>query len=59
MNENKKTVIISGVGLFFALLALIMSPRTVTPDAFFDQGEVFFTEFTDPNEAKPVQFSDE
>jgi hypothetical protein len=55
MNENKKTITIGGVALCLALLALIMSPRTVTPDAFFDQGEVFFPEFTDPNEATSLE----
>ena len=55
MNENKKTITIGGVALVLALLALITSPRSVTPDAFFDQGEVIFPEFTDPNEATSLE----
>ena len=58
MNENKKTVVFVGVAVFLAALALVFAPRRITPDAFLDQGEPFFPEFTDPNEAVTLEVID-
>lgn len=58
MNENKKTVVFAGVAVALAILALIFAPRRITPDAFLDQGEPFFPEFTDPNEAITLEVID-
>jgi hypothetical protein len=58
MNESRKTLIFGGVAVVILLLALVTSPRRVTPDAFFDQGEVFFPEFTDPNAARTLEVID-
>lgn len=55
MNENKKTIIFAGVAIGLALLAFIFSPKKITPDAFLDQGEAFFPEFTDPNTATTLE----
>ncbi len=55
MNETKKTVtyvIVAGVLL---LLAFIFSPKRIVPEAFVDQGELFFPDFTDPNSATSLE----
>ena len=62
MNEMKKTLTYAGVALFLVLLAWVTAPRQVTPDAFADQGETFFPDFTDPNAAttlEVVEFDEE
>lgn len=58
MNETKKTMIFGGVAVVLVLLAFVTSPRKVTPNAFLDQGEAFFPEFTDPNEATSLEVID-
>lgn len=55
MNEKKKTLIFAGVAVVLILLALITTPRTRKPAAFMDQGEMFFPNFTDPNEATAME----
>ncbi|MFQ6113655.1 MAG: DUF4340 domain-containing protein, partial [bacterium] len=55
MNETQKTMIFGGVAIFLVLLAFITTPRRRTPDAFFDIGEPFFPEFTDPNVATTLE----
>ncbi len=58
MNESKKTIIFAGVALAIALLAFITTPRRVTPDAFLDKGELFFQDFTNPNDAITLEVID-
>lgn len=58
MNENKKTLAFAGAAVALAILALIFAPRRITPDAFLDQSEPFFPEFTDPNEAITLEVLD-
>jgi len=36
-------------------LVLISAPKKITPDAFLDQDEPFFPEFTDPNVARTLE----
>ncbi len=55
MNENKKTIIFAGVAIGLALLAFIFSPAKITPDAFLDQGEAFFPDFENPNDATSLE----
>lgn len=55
MKENKKTIIFAGVAIGLALMAFIFSPTKITPDAFLDQGESFFPDFTDPNSATTLE----
>ena len=38
-----------------AVVALISAPRRTVPDAFFDVGEPFFAEFTDPDMAATLE----
>jgi len=55
MIETRKTLIYAGVAVGLALLAFICSPKKITPDMFVDQGEAFYPEFTDPNEARTLE----
>ncbi len=62
MGEMRKTAWMAGAALVLAVLALVTAPRQKMPDAFFDQGEAFFPDFTDPNAAttlEVVQWDDE
>lgn len=58
MDERKKTLIFGGVAIVLMLLVFITAPRTKTPDVFLDQGEMFFPDFTDPNEATTMEVID-
>lgn len=58
MDEKRKTIFFGGAAIVLLLLALITSPRSVTPEAFLDQGEAFFPEFTDPNQATSLEVID-
>ena len=55
MSERRKTLTYGAVAIGFLLLALFTAPREATPDAFLDQGEGFFPEFTDPNAATTLE----
>lgn len=55
MNENKKTIIYASVALVLLIIAIFSSPGRITPEAFMDQGEVFFPGFTDPNTATTLE----
>ncbi len=55
MNETKKTMTFVGVAVGLLLLAYIFAPKKITPDAFIDQGEPFFPEFTNPNDATTLE----
>jgi hypothetical protein len=58
MDENKKTIIFVAVAAVLLIVALISSPGRITPDAFTDQGEIFFPDFTDPNTATTLEVVD-
>jgi len=58
MDEKRKTIFFGGAAIVLLLLVLITSPRSVTPEAFLDQGEAFFPEFTDPNQATSLEVID-
>jgi hypothetical protein len=55
MLETKKTMIYAGVAIMLALTAFFMAPQRITPDAFEDQGDLFFPEFIDPNSAGALE----
>ena len=58
MNEMRKTIVFLGAAVVLTALALITAPKRITPDAFFDEGEAFFPEFTDPNVARTLEVID-
>ncbi|MXY25498.1 MAG: DUF4340 domain-containing protein [Acidobacteria bacterium] len=51
MQETKKTLAIAGVAILLGVVAFASAPRRAVPDLFFDVGEPFFPEFTDPEAA--------
>ena len=55
MLETRKTVIYIAAAAVLALVAYLMSPGKITSDAFLDQGEAFFPDFTDPNTATTLE----
>jgi hypothetical protein len=58
LDENKKTLWFAGTAVVLAALAFLVSPSRITPEEFIDQGEPFFPEFTDPNEAVSLEVID-
>ncbi len=58
VGETRKTLIFAAVAIVLAALALVTAPRKITPNAFLDQGEPFFPEFTDPNAARTLEVID-
>jgi hypothetical protein len=58
MSESRKTLIFVGAAVVLVALAFLTAPRTSTPNAFLDQGEAFFPEFTDPNAARTLEVID-
>ena len=62
MSELRKTSMFGGAAVVLVALALLITPRRAAPDAFFDVGETFFPDFTDPETAttlEVVQFDEE
>jgi len=58
MNEKNKTMIFVGAAIVFVALAFVTAPRKITPDSFFEQGELFFPDFINPNDAKTLEVID-
>jgi hypothetical protein len=55
MTEMRKTLTFAGAAVVLAALAVATTPRQKAPDEFFDQGETFFPDFTDPNSARTLE----
>lgn len=55
MGELKKTISFAGLAVVMVVVALVSVPRRTIPDAFFDVGELFFAEFTDPDTAATLE----
>jgi hypothetical protein len=55
MSQMRKTLIFCAVAVVLAALAFLTAPRKVTPEAFRDQGQPFFPQFTDPNAARTLE----
>jgi hypothetical protein len=55
MNELKKTLSFAGIALILVVFAYFSMPRPATPDLLSEIGQVFFAEFTDPNEAASLE----
>ncbi|MEA3296439.1 MAG: DUF4340 domain-containing protein [candidate division Zixibacteria bacterium] len=58
MQETKKTIIYIIAAVVLAALAYITIPDRITSEAFLDQGELFFPDFTDPNTATTLEVMD-
>jgi hypothetical protein len=55
MGEMRKTIWMAAGAALLAVLAIVTTPRQKTPEAFFDHGETFFPDFTDPNAARTLE----
>ena len=55
MNELSKTATFVGIALVLGVVAFASAPRRAAPDLFFDVGEPFFPEFTDPDGAASLE----
>jgi len=55
MNELRTTLALGGAAVVLAVVALVSAPGRAVPDAFFDIGEPFFPEFTDPEAASTLE----
>ena len=55
MGELTKTTVMVGVAALLVVVALGSAPSRAVPDAFFDVGETFFPEFTDPETATSLE----
>ena len=55
MNEMKKTIVFAATAVGLMLIAFLVSPSRITPEAFQDQGDEFFPDFTNPNEATTLE----
>jgi len=58
MNEMKSTLKFVGIAVALVLIVYFTAPGKKTPKAFFDVGEEFFPEFTDPNQAVSLEVID-
>jgi len=58
MTETRRTIYYAGVALVLAGLAFATAPHQKLPKAFFDQGQQFFPDFTDPNSARSLEVVD-
>ena len=57
-HNTKLTVIYVATAVALALLAFLFAPKRITPEAFMDQGEEFYPDFTDPNAATTLEVID-
>ena len=58
MNELNKTLIFCAVAAVLSAASVVVDPGTITPEIFDDQGEPFFTDFTDALAPKAVEVVD-
>lgn len=58
MDETRKTLAFVGAAALATVAAYLAAPADPAPEAFSDRGEVFFPEFTDPNEAASLEVID-
>lgn len=58
MNELNKTLIFCAVAAVLSAASVVVDPGTITPEIFDDQGEPFFTDFTDALAPKAVEVID-
>ncbi|MEE8367249.1 MAG: DUF4340 domain-containing protein [Thermoanaerobaculia bacterium] len=53
--EFKLTWTLASIAVLLTIVALATAPHNITPNAFLDQGEPFFPDFTDPNVATTLE----
>ena len=55
MSEIRKTLSFVSIAGLLGVVALVSAPPRAVPDAFFDVGERFFPDFTDPDAAATLE----
>jgi len=55
MTELEKTTAFGGAAVLLVAMAMATAPNRAAPDAFFDVGETFFPEFSDPEAATTLE----
>ena len=55
MDENRKTLWFVLTAVVLLALAVIVTPERITSEAFIGQGQAFFPDFEDPNEATTLE----
>jgi hypothetical protein len=58
MYETRRTLYYVIGAALLVVVAWLASPRRYTPEAFLDQGQAFFPQFTDPNTATSLEVVD-
>ncbi|UCC43848.1 MAG: DUF4340 domain-containing protein [Candidatus Zixiibacteriota bacterium] len=58
MSETRRTILFAATAVGLAIIAYLVAPSPITPEAFLDQGELFFPDFTDPNAATTLEVID-
>ncbi len=58
MDETRKTLAYVAAAAMVTVAAFLTAPADPAPEAFSDRGEVFFPEFTDPNDAVSLEVID-
>ncbi len=58
MNETTKTLYFVLAAVVLAAAAGVVDPSRLTPDVFDDMGELFFTDFTDPQAPRTIEVMD-
>ncbi|HET6350181.1 MAG TPA: DUF4340 domain-containing protein [Candidatus Krumholzibacteria bacterium] len=58
MTETRRTIYYVAAAVVLCGLAFVTAPRQKLPQAFFDQGQQFFPDFTDPNAARSLEVVD-
>ena len=58
MTETRRTIYYVAAAIVLCGLAFVTAPRQKLPQAFFDQGQQFFPDFTDPNAARSLEVVD-
>ena len=58
MDETRKTLAFVAAAALVTIAAFLAAPGDPTPEAFSDRGEVFFPDFSDPNDAASLEVID-
>ena len=58
MDETRKTLAFVAAAALVTIVAFLAAPGDPTPEAFSDRGEVFFPDFSDPNDAASLEVID-
>ncbi len=58
MNENVKTGIFVGVAGLVVLAAVLSGPKSIDPAFYNDEGAIFFSDFTDPDQVAKLEITE-